>query len=135
MASRYGYVRGERRIVRMPVKSGEVIATGDMLKLTSGYVESISAGNAAIGVACGEILTAGTASGSYWIDVDTSEQSQYRFPVTSGTLDVTHRMKTCDTNGAQALALTSSVDNILILDVDIPNQEAICALILQPAGV
>lgn len=119
----------------MPVKSGETIATGDMLKLTSGYVESISAGDVPIGVATGEIVTAGTANGSYWIDVDTSEQSQYRFPVSSGTLDVTHRMKTCDTNGAQALALSSTDDCILILDVDIANQEAICALILQPAGV
>jgi len=135
MAFPYGYVRGPRLINSRPVKSGVTIAQGDMLKITSGYVEPVAAGDVPIGVAVGEVRVAGTANGSYTIDVDSSEMSEYRYPVTSGTLDVTDQDEKCDTNGPAAVALTSTDGCLLIRQIDTINSQVIVSLLLAPAGV
>jgi len=135
MAFPYGYVRGPRSIQPRAVKSGVTIAQGDMLKITSGYVEPIAAGDVPIGVAVGEVRVAGTVDGAYTIGVDVSETAEYRYPVTSGTLDVTDQSEKCDTNGPAAVALTSTDGCLLIKQIDTINTQVIVSLLLAPAGV
>ena len=132
-----GYVFGERRIIRYPVKASETIVAGDMVDLDSGgYLQACDAGDIPIGVAVGATVGTVTADGDQIIQVDTSMQSVYRYTPDTGTAAITTEGQTCDVGGAQTLDIDASTDDcILIHKVDTATNTLLVSLWLKPAGV
>jgi hypothetical protein len=131
-----GYVFGERRIIRVPVKASETIVANDMVDYDSnGFLQACDAGDIPVGVAVGATTGTVTADGDQIIQIDTSMASVYRFTPDTGTAAVTLRGKTCDVGGAQTIDIDASTDDcILVQDVDTTNNTLLVSLWLKPAG-
>jgi len=133
----YGYVKGERLFISLPIKSGETFAAGDLVSLdTNGYLQQANSGDKVIGVAFDPCASAPSADGAASAQVDVSEASVYLYPPASGTLTQAMVGKTCDVSGAQAIDITAASDNcILIQAVDLVANLAHITIKRQPAGV
>jgi hypothetical protein len=133
----YGYVKGERLFIAVPVKSGETFAAGDLVSLTTGgFLQQANSGDKVIGVAFDPCDTAPAADGAVSAQVDVSEASVYLYPPGSGSLTQAMVGKTCDVSGAQAIDITAASDNcILIQAVDLVANLAHITIKRQPAGV
>ena len=135
----YGYKKGERVPVLVPIDSSTTaIAVGDFLTIaTAGYYKKASAGNVVYGVAMQQLDTAEIpgSDGGVKLLADVSRQSQYWYPVGTGTLTVAMRGKTCDSGGAQALDVTASTnDDIEIIETDTTNNAALVRLLIPSLG-
>jgi len=133
----YGYVKGERLFIALPVKSGETFAAGDLISLDSnGFVQQAAAGENAIGVAFDPCDSAPASDGAFTVQVDVSPESVYLFPPSSGSLTQAMVGKTCDVGGAQSIDITASADDcILIQSVDTVNNLAYITIRRVLAGV
>jgi hypothetical protein len=133
----YGYVKGERLFIALPVQSGETFAAGDLISLDSnGFIQKASAGDKVIGVAFDPIDSAPAADGAASAQVDVSPVSVYLYPPASGTLTQAMVGKTCDVGGAQSIDITASADDcVLIQAVDTVANLAYITIARQPAGV
>lgn len=133
----YGYVKGERLLIALPVKSGETFSAGDLISLDSnGYVQQCAAGEIAIGVAFDPCASAPASDGAFTVQVDVSESSVYLFPPASGTLTQAYVGEVCDVGGAQSIDITASTDDcILIQAVDVVNNLAYITIRRMPSGV
>jgi hypothetical protein len=129
----YGYRRGPRNLVTLPVKSGETFEVGDAVVLSSGYLAKAAAGGAVFGVATSGVLTAPSADAGAEATVDVSTDSLYEWPVGTGTITQAMTGKTCDVSGSQGLDVTASADDCILIVV--PNVAANSALIqIRPAA-
>lgn len=134
-----GYKYGPRNIQALPVKASTTISTGDMVDLdASGYVQPCGAGDIPIGVAVGQVPADEQAAtdGALSINVDTSEESVYRYVPDTGSVAITLVGKSCDVGGAQSIDIDASTDDcILIRAVDVAANTLDVSLILKPTGV
>lgn len=133
----YGYVKGERLFISLPIQSGETFAAGDLISLDSnGFIQKASAGDKVIGVAFDPCDSAPAADGAASAQVDVSAASVYLYPPASGTLTQAMVGKTCDVGGAQSIDITASADDcVLIQAVDTVANLAYITIVRQPVGV
>lgn len=134
---RYGWVRGDRLIVRAPVDSStSAISDGDFLTLaTAGYVKQASAGDKVYGIAVGGVAAPAT-DGAATIAVDISTAAVYRYPVDTGSVSVGDLFKTGDCGGAQKIDRTSPSNNdIFIVEVDTAANEYCITLKPSPTAL
>ena len=135
----HGYKYGERIPVRVPLDaSTTAIDYGDMLTVgTAGYYQKAVAGDIPYGVAMEDVETSEipSADGGRYITMDVSRQSVYRYAVGAGTVTAAMRGKTCDTFLAQSIDVTASTDDqVLIVEVDTVNNEALVQLLIPSLG-
>lgn len=135
----YGYKQGDRMPVKLPVDSSTTaIAVGDFLTVaTAGYYKKWTTGTVVYGVAMEQIDTADlpSADGGAYVLADVSPNSIYYYPVSSGTITVAMRGKTCDAGAAQGIAVDASTnDDIHIVEVDTTNSAALVRPLIPSLG-
>lgn len=135
----YGWKFGERMPVRVPVDSSTTaIAVGDFITIaTAGYYKKWTTGAVVYGTAMEQLDTAEipASDGGAYLTVDVSPNSVYAYPVSSGTLGVAMRGKTCDAGAAQGIAVDASTnDDIHIIEADTTNQVALVRLLIPSLG-
>ena len=134
---RYGYVKGERIPVQLPVDSSTTaIVVGDLLTLsTAGYVKQAAAGDLVYAVAM-DACPVPTADGAKSVLADISKDSVYRYPPDAGSVSAGLLFKTCDVGGAQSANIDATVnDQLYIVGVDTDTNTILCSISPTPAGV
>ena len=109
-----GYKYGTRTIVQFAVDSAATFDSNDMVALDSdGYLIKAVSGSNVIGVAYDAHPTASGTDGATFVGVDVSQDSVYLFTAAS----VTQAMagKTCDVAGSQAIDVTASADDCILI--------------------
>ena len=117
--------------VNAPVKASATWAAGDLLKLTSGYLEACSADDSPYGIAVATLVAADSPSSSGDVSalVYVGGNNHYVFPPDSGTAAITLVGKKCDVGGAGSAKISTSADgSLLIVDVDVDSNKVIVQL-------
>jgi len=117
--------------VSAPVKASATWAAGDLLKLTSGYLEACSADDSPYGIAVATLVAADSPSSSGDVSalVYVGGNNHYTFPPDSGNAAITLVGKKCDVGGAGSAKISTSADgSLLIVDVDVDANQVIVQL-------
>ena len=111
MADTYGYRRGVRNLVTIPVDStSAAITVGDAVIITAGYALQAAAGDIPHGVAT-SAATVPAADGETSVTVDISDQSIYEYPPDAGTVTQALVGKKMDLGGPRSINIDATVDD------------------------
>ncbi len=118
-------------VVTAPVKASATWAAGDMLKLTSGYLEACGAGDIPYAVAVATLVAADSpaSSGDVSALVYVGGNNHYIYSPDSGSAAITLVGKLCDVGGAASADIDAATDkSLLIVDVDLDANKVIVQL-------
>lgn len=119
MADTYGYRRGVRNLVTVPVDaSSSAISVGDAVIITAGYAFQAAAGDIPHGVATAA-ATVPAADGETSVTIDVSDQSIYEYPPDAGTVTQALVGKKMDLGGPRSINIDASTDDgVMCVAVD-----------------
>ena len=125
MATPYGYRKGPRELIELPLDSTSADIGADCIAITEDgatsqfFKEVDGSGESLMGWSASKVDSP-SADGGAKVLVDVSSQSIYEFPPDAGTVTYALVGKTCDI-GADGKSINidaSATDDILIVDVD-----------------
>lgn len=119
----YGYRRGTRRIVRVPLEADTAdIAINDAITAggTAGFFKDADAAAEPVFGFATESVLSPAADGGAHVLVDVSEDSVYEFPADAGTVSTTLIGKTADigADGRTVDINGSTTDDLYVVDVN-----------------
>ena len=131
--------QGQRTPLAKKVKAtSAAIEPNDILTMAAGLWSKATDGDPVDGVAIGAAASP-ASDGDNEVQVDISRRTLYRLPVVTGTLTLAMEGTTCDlgvVSSVQGLDVTASTnDDLVIVQCDVTNQEALVSILPARAGV